>query len=173
MASAGYGNLFVKASGGVPAAELKKKLIEMVKQRNKAYGILVRKLDWPSSASFDELRRSTSAMAQSGGGTRPISLPLLVYRVYPDGREELVRGMRFRGLSTRSLKDIAAASDENFVFNFLDTPLTFALMGVGGFVTNASVIAPAVLFEELELEKAGEELLQLPVVPPPPLAGAK
>ena len=172
-ASAGYGNLFVKASGGVPAADLKKKLIEMMKQRNKPYGILVRKMDWPSSASIDELRRSTAAMAQSGGGTRPISLPLLVYRVYPDGREELVRGMRFRGLSTRSLKDIAAASDENFVFNFLDAPVTFALMGAGGFVTNASVIAPAVLFEELELEKTGEELLQLPVVPPPPLAGAK
>jgi hypothetical protein len=29
------------------------------------------------------------------------------------------------------------------------------------------------LFEELELEKTGEELMQLPVVPPPPLAGAK
>ena len=84
-----------------------------------------------------------------------------------------MRGMRFRGLSTRSLKDIAAASDENFVFNFLDAPVTFALMGAGGFVTNASVIAPAVLFEELELEKTGEELMQLPVVPPPPLAGAK
>ncbi|MDP8980509.1 MAG: metallopeptidase TldD-related protein [Acidobacteriota bacterium] len=172
-ASAGYGNLFVKASGGVPAAELKKKLLDLVKQRNKPYGLLVRKLDWPSSASLDELRRSTSAMAQSGGGTRPVSLPLLVYRVYPDGREELVRGMRFRGLSSRSLRDIAAASDENYVFNFLDTPVTFALMGVGGFVTNASVIAPAVLFEELELEKSGEELLQLPVVPPPPLAGAR
>jgi TldD protein len=172
-ASAGYGNLFVKASGGVPAAELKKKLLDLVKQRNKPYGLLVRKLDWPSSASLDELRRSTSAMAQSGGGTRPVSLPLLVYRVYPDGREELVRGMRFRGLSARSLRDIAAASDENFVFNFLDTPVTFALMGIGGFVTNSSVIAPAVLFEELELEKSGEELLQLPVVPPPPLAGAR
>ena len=40
---------------------------------------------------------------------RPVSPPVLVYRVYPDGREELVRGLRFRGVSTRSLRDILAA----------------------------------------------------------------
>jgi len=122
-------------------------------------------LDYPSSASVDELRR----LAQSGGNTRPVSLPLLVYRVYPDGREELVRSLRFRGVSTRSLKDIVAASDENYVFDFIDSNAPFALMGAGSFTTSASVIAPSLLFDELELEPVQEETPKLPIVAPPTL----
>ena len=117
---------------------MKKKLIDLCRERNKPYGILVRKLDYPSSASIDELRR----LAQSGGNQRPVSLPLLVYKVYPDGREELVRSLRFHGVSTRSFKDIVAASDENYVFDFIDSNAPFALMGAGSFTTTASVIAP-------------------------------
>jgi hypothetical protein len=165
----GFGNLFVRASKTVPAADLKKKLIELCKQQNRPYGILIRKMDFPSSASIDELRRMSASVAQSGGGTRPVILPLLTYRVYLDGREELVRGLRFRGLSTRSLKDISAASDENYILDFMDSPAPFALMGAGNFITNASVIAPAILFDELELEPIQEDLPKLPIVPPPPL----
>ena len=164
----GFGNLFVRASQTVPPAELKKKLIEMIQQRNKPYGMLVRKLDYPSGMSLEELRRSTTAMAQSGGGTRPVAPPLLVYRVYPDGREELVRGLRFRGVSTRSFRDIAAAGSDTFVLNFLESQVPFALMGAGGFVSNASVIAPGILFEELEFERTQDDLPKLPLVPPPP-----
>jgi len=171
--SPGFGNLFIRASQTESAASLKAKLIDLCKQRNKPYGMLVRKLDYPSSASIEELRRVTTAMAQSGGGSRPVSLPLLVYRVYPDGREELVRGLRFRGLSTRSFKDIIAASDESYVFDFIDSPAPFALMGAGGFITNASVIAPAVLFDELEFEPIQEEVPKPPIVPAPPSTGGE
>ncbi len=91
---------------------MKKTLIDMCKQRNKPYGILIRKLDYPSTASIDEFRRIAAGASRSGGGARPVVLPLLVYKVYPDGKEELVRSVQFRDLSTRSFRDIAAASDE-------------------------------------------------------------
>lgn len=168
----GMGNLFVRATQTIAAPDLKKKLIELCKQRNKPYGMLVRKLDYPSSASVEEFRRMAAAMAQSSGNTRPVSLPLLVYRVYPDGREELVRNLRFRGLSTRSFKDILAASDENYVFNFIDSNAPFALMGAGTFVTTSSVIAPAILFDEVEFEPVQEDVPKPPIVPPPPLGGS-
>jgi hypothetical protein len=164
----GFGNLFVRAAQTVPLPDLKKKLMDLCRERAKPYGMLVRKLDYPSSASVDELRR----LAQSAGNTRPASLPLLVYRVYPDGKEELVRSLRFHGLSTRSLKDIVAASDENYVFDFIDSNAPFALMGAGSFTTSASVIAPSLLFDELELEPVQEETPKPPIVPPPPLGGA-
>jgi hypothetical protein len=135
--------------------------------------MLVRKIDFPSSASIDEFRRLATAAAQSGGNTRLVSEPLLLYRVYPDGREELVRSMRFRGLSTRSFKDIIAASDENYVFDFVDSNAPLALMGAGSFVTTASVIAPAVLFDELEFEPIHEDVPKPPIVPAPPLSGSQ
>ena len=108
-------------------------------------------------------------MAQSSGNQRLVSPPLLVYRVYPDGREELVRSLRFHGVTTRSFKEILAASDESYVFDFVDSNAPFALMGAGSFTTSASVIAPSILFDELELEPVQEETPKPPIVPPPPL----
>ncbi len=172
-AAADYGNLFIHASETVPAAELKQRLIKLCRERNKPYGMLVRKLDFPSSASIDELRRMAAAMAQSGDGARLISVPILAYRVYPDGREELVRGLRLRGVNVRSLKDILAASDESAVFGFLDNTAPFALIGAGNYISAADVVAPGVLFDELEFEQSRDEVPKPPIVPPPPLTGGK
>ena len=164
----GFGNMFIRASETKPAADLKKTLIDMCQQRNKPYGILVRKLDFPSMASIDEFRRTAAAVARSGG--RPVAQPLLVYKVYPDGKEELIRSVRFSGLSARSLRDIIAASDENYVFNFTDSNAPLALIGAGNYTTSSSVIAPAVLFDEVELEPVQEEVSKPPIVPAPPLS---
>jgi hypothetical protein len=164
--SPGFGNLFIRASQTTPAADMKKKLMDKCREENKPYGILVRKLDFPSTASIDELQK----VLQAAGGSHPVVPPLLAYKVYPDGREELVRGLLFHGVTTRSFKDIVAASDENFVFDLIDSNAPFALVGAGSFNSTASVIAPAVLFEELELEPAKqEETPKPPLVPPPAL----
>jgi TldD protein len=165
--AAGIGNMFVKASETVSPAELKRKMIEILKTRNKPYGILVRKMDFPSSASFEELRRLLSGSASSGGSAKPVSIPILVYKVYLDGREELVRGLRFRGFNARSFKDILAASNENFVFEFLDNSAPMALMGGGGTVAQSCVIAPSVLIDDLEMERMEEEFPKIPIIPPP------
>ena len=82
-----------------------------------------------------------------------------------------MRGLFFHEVTTKSLKDIEAASDENYVFDLIDSNAPFALVGAGSFTTTSAVIAPAVLFEELELEPAKEETLQPPIVPPPALTG--
>ena len=109
--AAAISNLFVKTSQSEPLAALKKKLIEMCKERDKPYGMLVRKLDYPFSAGRGELQALAQSGAQSGGSVRPVSPPVLVYRVYPDGREELVRGpalpRRFDAFSARHSGRIA------------------------------------------------------------------
>ncbi len=162
---AAISNLFVRSTETVPAAELKTKLIEMCKQRNKPYGMLVRRMDFPSSATFEEVRRSMGSAGQSGAF--PVSAPLLVYKVYPDGKEELVRGLRFRSLNTRSLKDIALAGDDNNVFEFLNNQAPSALIGGASYVAATSVIAPSVLVDDVELHPTEEELPKLPMVPAP------
>jgi hypothetical protein len=163
--TAAISNLFVKCAEPVPAAELKTQLLKQVADRGKPYGVIVRKMDFPSSASIAEVRRLAA-----GSSDRPVSLPLLAYRVYPDGREELVRGLRFRGLGVRTLKEILSASDTETAFDFLGNGAPFSLMGAGGFVYLSTVVAPSVLFEELEMEVATDDLPRLPVVPPPPTA---
>lgn len=167
--AAAISNLFVRASQAKPDAQLKAQLIDMIKRANKPYGMLVRKLDYPTSASFRELQGLFAGLAQSGSGSRPVSPPVLVYKVYPDGREELVRGLRFRGLNARALRDIVAASEENYQFDYVNNAAPFAMIGAGGFLAPTTVIAPSLLFDDVELERSTDELSRPPLVPPPPL----
>jgi len=162
--TAAISNLFVRATETAPAADLKKKLIEMCRQRNKPYGIIVRKMDFPSSASVDQFRRLLSG---SQGGSHPVSGPVLAYKIYPDGREELVRGLRFRSLNARSLKDILAAGDDSNVFEFQNNQAPFALIGGANYVAESCVIAPSVLIDDVEMHPTEEELPKLPIVPAP------
>jgi hypothetical protein len=156
-------NLFVSTNEYMPVGELKKKLLDLIKARNKPYGIIVRKMDFPSSASLAEAR---SLMTGQQGG-RPVSVPLLVYKLFPDGHEELVRGLRFRGFNGKSLKDILAAGDDSNVFDYMENGAPFAIIGGGRFTTEACVVAPSILIDDLELHPTEEEKPNLPIVSPP------
>lgn len=170
--SASASNIFVQSSESVKGTELKARLMKMIADRNKPYGIIVRKMDFPSAASGEEVRRMMTAASQSGSN-RVVSSPLLIYRVYPDGREELVRGLRFRGLSVRSLRDITAVSEELSALHYLNNLAPMALQSAGGYVAPVSVIGPSLLFDELELERPRDDLPNPPVVPPPPLSASR
>jgi TldD protein len=165
--AAALGNLFVKATPTSPLADLKGRLIQMCKDRDKPYGLLIRKLDFPFSGGAAEIQTLQTGSANSGGSVRPVSPPVLMYRVYPDGREELIRGMRFRGLSSRSLRDILAASAETAVFDYINNGAPLARSGVGGYIALTSVISPGLLFDELDVDRLQDQLQKPPLVPPP------
>jgi TldD protein len=148
-----YSNLFIQAREKVSEAELKRKLLDMVRQRDKPYGIIIRKLDFPQTGSTADIRRRP-------GTSTLVSPPLLVYQVYPDGRETLVRGLSFIGTSVRSLRDIIAAADQEHVFDYIAS-------GGGNYIVGHSVIAPSVLFEDAEFERRESDWPQPPIVPPP------
>jgi TldD protein len=84
--------------------------------------------------------------------------PRLLYRVYAkDGREELVRGAVFNELDLRAMRsDLSAAGNDPLVSN-----------RAGG--VPATVIAPSLLFDELEVKRADTSKDKLPDYPPPPL----
>ncbi|MGB9612088.1 MAG: hypothetical protein ACPL7M_14050, partial [Bryobacteraceae bacterium] len=128
-----------------------------------------RKMDFPSQGSVENLRQRAMQAGRSGAAGRLISAPVLAYRVYPDGREELVRGLRIRALGVRQFRDILAAGDRLHAFDYLDNGAALALEGAGNYVVGCSVIAPSLLFEELEFEPPSDDRLKPPVVPPPPL----
>ncbi|HTA45505.1 MAG TPA: metallopeptidase TldD-related protein [Bryobacteraceae bacterium] len=165
-------NLLITAHETSSIADLKKKLLDLVQQRGLPYGMIVRKMDFPSSASVDEARKILAAGA-SGSSSRPVSMPLYAYRLYPDGHEELVRGERFRGVNARSMKDILAAGDDSTTFNYLDNGAPFALLGYGSGAAEVAIVAPSLLIDDLELTKVDDELPKLPIVPSPSAAGSQ
>ena len=98
---------------------------------------------------------------------RPVSQPILIYKVFPDGHEELVRGVRFRGFNARSMRDILAAGDDSNLFEYMENGAPFALIGGAGFTAESCVVAPSILIDDLELHPVEEELPKLPVVSAP------
>lgn len=165
--SAAISNLFIKSSETVEAKELRSQLLKIAADRNLPYAMVIRKMDFPSSASITELRQTIA------GQERPVSIPLLAYRIYPDGREELVRGLRFRGLTARLLRDITVVTNEENFFDFTGNGAPLSLIGGGSYVYLSTVVAPSILFEDLELERIEQDLPRLPIVQPPTLVPTK
>ncbi len=50
-------NLIVTTTDKTPVADMRKNLIDLCKQRNLAYGVVVRKLDFPSGGRWRQRRR--------------------------------------------------------------------------------------------------------------------
>ena len=162
------GNLFVQASQTVSEKEMRDKLLEKAKAAGLKYGIILRRLDFPSTASISELQ-SLGKQLQKGGFARTLNPPLLAYRLYLDGREELVRGVRFREFSAKDLRDIALASDHPYVFNYVNNGSSFNYADGSSEATTSTVICPSLLFDSIDLARAEDEPGKLPVVPPPAL----
>lgn len=100
-----------------------------------------------------EFALRVESMNDSMGGS--LGDPVYAYKVsVKDGSEKPVRGMKFLSVETRSLKRLLAAGDTQKVYNAMSRIST-------------SVIAPAILFEELELTKSREEYDKLPFLPSP------
>lgn len=126
------GVLVLKSKEAQSPDELKKRVIQMITEQGKPYGYRVETL---------------------GAGNSP----RLLYRVYPDGHEELVRGAVFSELDVRALRsDLIAVGNDPLVSN-----------RSGGIAT--TVISPSLLFDELEVKRADTSKDKLPDYPAPPL----
>ena len=153
---AAVGCLFVEADDGLSDEELKEALIEAVIDQDLEYGLRVTSI---SGGARQAASRMPAQFARGGGGAAaggPLGDPVAIYKVYPDGREEPVRGCEFGMLDVGTLKDIIAAGREPIIYN------TGSATGAP-----ASIVAPAVLFEEVELFTIEAEHQTLPIVDAP------
>ncbi len=154
------GSLFIQDDDGVSDAELKKELLDLAKDEGLEYGIRVTALRGTTlGSSQSDLLSLFMARQQGRGG---LSDPIRIHKVYvADGREEPVRGCEFGAFDVRDLKKIAAAGSEPYVYNFID------LSNFGGASPPSSIIAPAVLLEDVELVKIEQELDKQPILGTP------
>jgi predicted Zn-dependent protease len=173
-------NLFFSSAETLSAAELKKKFLDTCRAEKLAYCLVVREMDNPALSLLHQDEFSELLASYGGGAGTGDRLPLVVYRVYPEtGREEMIRGSRIIGLNSRALRNLAGVGSDTFVFNYMQSQINgFAGTALGAFGSAqsglpASVVAPSLLFEELEVRGARGEAKRLPLLPPPPMSPAK
>jgi TldD protein len=169
-------NLFFTSSETVSKDDMKKKFVDACKAEKLDYCLIVRQMDNPAISLMheDDFR---DLLASFSGNAATDRLPLVVYRYYPsDGHEELVRGSRITGFNARSLRNIEAIGDDNYVYNFMESqsaPMAGTALGAFGSAQSglpASVVAPSLLFEEVEFRGARGEPKRLPIIPEPPMS---
>ncbi len=152
------GNLFINTEKGKAYKQLKKELLEFCEDQELSFGLMVKTVDNPVLSGMD--LSITSLFMRSGGGDPKMTSPVMLYKVYvKDGREELVRGVSFSEITVKSLKDIAAVGNDSYVHNRMLTggraSSSFAIFSGGsnrGAGIPSAVVAPSVLFEELEFK---------------------
>ena len=142
-------------------AAMKKELIDRAKDDGYDYGLVVR--DLQGSLPSEDAGFSLQDMLANG----KMIIPTLIYKVYRDGHEELLRGAEIGLPSIRDFREMIA-SRETVTRNMLIAGGSGGLFSFGAKVA-ATLIGPEdILSPELEVQKKkGEAYPTLPVVARP------
>jgi TldD protein len=160
-------NLFVTAKGGLPRKALEQKLVAAAQGEGLKFGIVIRRFDDAAVTSAPEFsRRELVAMIKSTDQQLPPP-SILAYRLYANGKEELVRGVQLAEVPIRAWKDVIGVSKDVTAYNFLaanESQLQLRLSGGtdDGFVPSggieSGIVTPDLLLKEIDLggSAAGE-----------------
>ena len=147
-------NLVVATSKSASHDELKKMLIEQIRQQNNPFGLM-----------FDDIEGGFTITQRFIPNAFNV-IPVMVYRVYPDGREELVRGVDLIGTPLTVFSKILAADDDVQTFN--------GVCGAESGWVPVSASSPDILISQIEVQKKEKSQERAPILPAPgtDLAGA-
>ena len=141
-------NLFVEVSKPHSREALKAMLIERLNAENKEFGLF-----------FEDIQGGFTTTGRMLPNAFNV-LPIMVYRIYADGREELVRGVDLIGTPLTTFSKVAAASDQIEVFN--------GTCGAESGGVPVSAASPAILVSQIEVQKKEKSIERLPLLPAPP-----
>ena len=148
MPTGRQGNLIVSSTRTAKDSEMRQKLIDEVKKQNKPYGLYFEDIQ----GGFTLTQRASPQAFQV--------LPVLVWRVYADGRpDQLVRGIDIVGTPLAAMNRILVTGDKTDIFN--------GMCGAESGQVPVAAAAPAMLFSEIEVQKRAHSLNRPPILPSP------
>lgn len=169
-------NLFVQGKGAVPRKALVDRLIATARGAGLKYGLVIRRFDDAAITAAPEFsRRELVQMLK----TTDVNLPppaVLAYRVYPGGKEELVRGVQLDQVPITAWEDVLGTSKETITYNFLaatESQLQLRLTGGtdDGFVPSggieSGIVTPDILMKRLDVRGVTVGDRPQPVLPKP------
>ena len=140
-------NMIIEVANPLSRPALKRKLLEMVAAAGKPFGL------W-----FEDIEGGFTTTGRYSPNAFNVD-PILVYRIHPDGRQELVRGVDLIGTPLATLSRVVAADDQLAVFN--------GYCGAESGDVMVATASPAVLVSQVEVQKKAKSQDRLPILPPP------
>ena len=141
------GNTIITPVKAVSYEELEKQLLAEIKRQNKPYGLII-----------DDISGGFTMTETSAPQAFKVN-PLLVYKIYPDGHKEIVRGVDLVGTPLTSFSKVIAAADDYAVFN--------GSCGAESGWVPVSAVSPSILVSEMEVEKVHKNPSKPPILRPP------
>jgi predicted Zn-dependent protease len=169
----------VSSSNKKSYQQLKQDLINAAKEEGLAFAYVVRGLTPASEAMNSDGDAVDSILQMQQGPPEPtqfrLTRPYSIFKLYPDGREEPVRGIEFGSISINSLKNVLETSDDETVYTFpansasplsglAGTIIRLATSGISGSGSYATVITPSLLISGIDLKKSSGRYPKLPIV---------
>ncbi|MHC4080410.1 MAG: TldD/PmbA family protein [Planctomycetota bacterium] len=142
------GNLIISSDRAVSYKRLREMLVEECQAQGKPYGFL-----------FNDITGGFTSTSRGGPQAFKV-LPVVVYRVYADGRpDELVRGVDIVGTPLSCFAQIIHTADDPAVFN--------GTCGAESGWVPVSAVSPSMLVRQIEIEKRQSSQESLPILAPP------
>jgi predicted Zn-dependent protease len=145
-------NLIVQVAHPRSRAALRQMLIDEIRREGKPFGLL-----------FDDIEGGFTLTQRTIPNAFNV-LPVMVYRVFPDGRQELVRGVDLVGTPLTVFSRIVAADDDVQVFN--------GMCGAESGFIPVSAVSPGLFVSQVEVQKKAKSTALPPILPPPDTRGA-
>lgn len=141
-------NLVVVAHKTVPVDSLRSMLIAECNAQSKPYGLWFKEVEGGFTLTGRTIPNAFNV------------LPILVYRIYADGRpDELVRGVDLIGTPLSTFERIVAAGNDGQTFN--------GMCGAESGWVPVSASSPSLLIREIEVQKKEKSQERLPILPAP------
>ena len=150
--------------------KLQEKMLKLVKDRELPYGIVITRII-NQNVMFTTLYRTSGGLFQIPRGDGKLAVAE-AYKVYPNGKRELIRGAEVNNLSVALFKDILWTGKESYAHNLLASSIVSSFISGGDQYVGASIITPDLLFEDVEV-KSIEGSFQKPPVISNPLSEGK
>jgi hypothetical protein len=169
-------NLFVTGTGGVPRKALEQKLLAEAKAEGLPYGLIVRSFDDAAVTASPEFTRRELVQLISNSDVDlppPVSV---AYRLFPNGKLELVRGVQLQQVPIRAWKDVIGVGNTPTVYNYLAPTDSYLEQKVQGFQSDgfvpsggieSAIVTPDLLFKELDVVDNTTGQHAQPLIPPP------
>ena len=147
------------------ARKIHKRALALASSYGHDHYVVIRQLQEPASRLFGDPRAYLT-----DDQALQLPPPLVAWRVYSDGREEMYRSVEISEVQRYALRDIAAVG-EPVTMDYLASAYSFpaAEGAVQGLPTR--ITAPSVLVGELELFPAPPERQKPRLLDPPPTSG--
>jgi hypothetical protein len=154
-------NLIVESNKTVD--DLQQELITLCKDNDLDYGIVITQLNPSLPKTAEEMEEEMYSYFSGGKPETPmLDAPFIAYKLYKDGKKELIKGLNFEGITSSVLKDIVAAGKGTTVYN----TLIKGRFG-GDEYLPVSVVAPPVIIGKMVLTSQEEKPKKRPFLAHP------